>query len=109
MHRLHPLCGRVPGGGHLRRGRRARQPEGMDRPEPGAGVRLETPHRQKTCTPGRRPMGQSQRQKALAGALAALLLAGPAFGQNPLSILGKVVTTSMDVRTKAEVTSDTEI
>jgi len=54
-------------------------------------------------------MGQSQRQKALAGALAALLLAGPAFGQNPLSILGKVVTTSMDVRTKAEVTADTEI
>jgi osmotically-inducible protein OsmY len=28
---------------------------------------------------------------------------------NPLSILGKVVTTSMDVRTKAEVTADTEI
>ena len=28
---------------------------------------------------------------------------------NPLSILGRVVTTSMDVRTKAEVTADTEI
>lgn len=28
---------------------------------------------------------------------------------NPLSILGKVVTTSMDARTKAEVAADTEI
>jgi hyperosmotically inducible protein len=28
---------------------------------------------------------------------------------NPLSVLGKVVTTSMDVRTKAEVTADAEI
>jgi osmotically-inducible protein OsmY len=31
------------------------------------------------------------------------------FGQNPLSILGKVVTTAMDARSKAEVTADTEI
>ena len=54
-------------------------------------------------------MGQSQRQKALVGALAALVFAGSAWAQNPLSILGKVVTTSMDVRTKAEVTADTEI
>ena len=54
-------------------------------------------------------MGQSQRQKALVGALAALVFAGSAWAQNPLSILGKVVTTSMDARTKAEVTADTEI
>ena len=59
-------------------------------------------------------MDQDQRKKALAGALialllAALLLAGNAWGQNPLSILGKVVSTSMDARTKAEVTADAEI
>lgn len=55
-------------------------------------------------------MGQGQRKKALAGALTALLLAGAAHGQvNPFSILGKVVTTSMDARTKAEVTVDAEI
>ncbi len=47
---------------------------------------------------------------ALAGALIALVLAGPAWGQvNPFSVLGKVVTTSMDARSKAEVTADTEI
>ncbi len=47
---------------------------------------------------------------ALAGTLIAfLLVVGNAWGQNPLSILGKVVTTSMDARTKAEVTADTEI
>jgi len=39
----------------------------------------------------------------------AFLLAENSFGQNPLSILGRVVTTSMDVRTKAEVTADTDI
>ena len=55
-------------------------------------------------------MGQSQRKKALAGALTALLLAGAAQGQvNPFSVLGKVVTTSMDARSKAEVTADAEI
>ena len=54
-------------------------------------------------------MDQDQRKKALAGALIALLLAGSAWGQNPLSILGKVVSTSMDARTKAEVTADAEI
>ena len=55
-------------------------------------------------------MGQGQRKKALAGALTALLLAGAAQGQvNPFSVLGKVVTTSMDARSKAEVTADAEI
>ena len=61
-------------------------------------------------------MDQGQSQKAspgaltaLAGALIALLVAFPAWAQNPLSILGKVVTTSMDARTKSEVTTDTEI
>jgi osmotically-inducible protein OsmY len=56
-------------------------------------------------------MGQDQGKKALAGALTGLLLcAGPACAQvNPFSVLGKVVTTSMDVRTKAEVTADTDI
>jgi osmotically-inducible protein OsmY len=63
-------------------------------------------------------MGQSQRQKALAGTLVALggalsgllLFSGLAPAQvNPLSILGKVVTTSMDARTKSEVTADAEI
>jgi osmotically-inducible protein OsmY len=55
-------------------------------------------------------MGQSQRKEALAGTLIALLLvAGTAWAQNPFSILGRVVTTTMDARTKAEVTADTEI
>ncbi|MEO8145029.1 MAG: BON domain-containing protein [Betaproteobacteria bacterium] len=55
-------------------------------------------------------MGQGQRKKTLAGALIALLLAGAAHGQvNPFSVLGRVVTTSMDARTKAEVTVDAEI
>ena len=43
------------------------------------------------------------------GLLVAFLLAENSFAQNPLSILGRVVTTSMDVRSKAEVTADTEI
>ena len=54
-------------------------------------------------------MDQGKSKKALAGALIGLLLAGTAWGQNPFSILGRVVTTTMDVRTKAEVTADTEI
>ena len=54
-------------------------------------------------------MGQSQRKKALAGALIGLLLAGTAWGQNPFGLLSRAVTTTMDVRTKAEVTADTEI
>jgi hypothetical protein len=56
-------------------------------------------------------MGQGQRQKALAGALIALLLfPGLVAGQaNPLSILGKVATTSMDARSNAEVAADAEI
>ena len=55
-------------------------------------------------------MGQSQRKEAFAGALIALLLlAGTAWGQNPFSIIGRAVTTTMDSRTKAEVTADTEI
>jgi len=38
------------------------------------------------------------------------LPAGASFAQfNPLTIVSKAVTTSMDVRTKAEVTADTEI
>jgi len=41
--------------------------------------------------------------------VAAFLLVQNSFAQNPLGILGRVVTTSMDVRTKAEVTADTEI
>ena len=42
--------------------------------------------------------------------MTALLLAGAAQGQvNPFSVLGKVVTTSMDARSKAEVTADAEI
>ena len=56
-------------------------------------------------------MGQGKRKKTLAGALIGLLLGGSAaHGQvNPLSVLGRVVTTAMDARTKAEVTADTEI
>ena len=55
-------------------------------------------------------MGQGQRQETLAGTLIALLLvAGAAGAQNPFSILGRAVTTTLDVRTKAEVTADTEI
>jgi osmotically-inducible protein OsmY len=54
-------------------------------------------------------MDQGKSKKALAGALIGLLLAGTAWGQNPFSILGRVVTTTMDVRTKAEVTADAEI
>src|SRR6187549_953160 len=99
----------MPGGGHLRRGRRARRPAGVDRAQQGAGGRLEAAHPAHPRSPGRRPMGQSQRQETLAGALVALLLAFPAWGQNPFGIVGRVVTTTMDVRTKAEVTADTEI
>lgn len=44
------------------------------------------------------------------GVLLAMFLAESSFSQvNPFSILGKVVTTSMDARTKAEVAADTEI
>ena len=43
------------------------------------------------------------------GLLVAVVLTGNAFAQNPLSIFGRVVTTSMDVRSKAEVSADTEI
>jgi osmotically-inducible protein OsmY len=54
-------------------------------------------------------MGQGKSQKTLAAALIGLLLAGTAWAQNPLSILGRVVTTTMDTRTKAEVAADGEI
>ena len=44
------------------------------------------------------------------GVFLSLLLAGNASGQvNPFSALSKVLTTTLDVRTKAEVTADTEI
>ena len=44
------------------------------------------------------------------GVIFSFLLIGNSSGQiNPLSVLGKVVTTSMDARSKAEVTADTEI
>jgi osmotically-inducible protein OsmY len=43
------------------------------------------------------------------GVLFSGFLMGNALGQNPLSLLGRAVTTTMDVRTKAEVTADTEI
>lgn len=46
----------------------------------------------------------------LCGAFLAIFVAANAFAQvNPLSILGKVITTSMDARTKAEVKADAEI
>jgi len=55
-------------------------------------------------------MDQNQRKTAFAGALISLLLAGLAHAQvNPFSVLGRVVTTSMDARSKAEVTVDAEI
>jgi len=41
--------------------------------------------------------------------LGLLYIAGTAAQFNPLTAIGKIVTTSMDVRTKAEVTADTEI
>ena len=48
--------------------------------------------------------------RLFSGLLLFFLLAGSASGQiNPFGILGRVVTTSMDARTKAEVTADTEI
>jgi len=54
-------------------------------------------------------MGQGPGKKTLAGALG-LLYAGLVLAQfNPFSVLGKVVTTTMDVRSKAEVSADTEI
>jgi osmotically-inducible protein OsmY len=43
------------------------------------------------------------------GVFLSALLTGSALGQNPFSIIGRAVTTTMDVRTKAEVTADTEI
>jgi hypothetical protein len=60
-------------------------------------------------------MGQGQGQEAAARALVAVLLGlavafcATAQVPNPLSVLGRVVTTTMDVRTKGEVTADTEI
>lgn len=57
-------------------------------------------------------MDQGKRQKEAAGALVlALALSAPvAWGQlNPFSVVGKVVTTSMDARSKAEVQADAEI
>lgn len=43
------------------------------------------------------------------GMLFSLVLVGNASGQNPLTILGRAISTTMDVRTKAEVSADTEI
>lgn len=44
------------------------------------------------------------------GVFFSFFLTGNSFGQlNPLSILGRVVTTSMDARSKAEVGADTDI
>lgn len=44
------------------------------------------------------------------GVIFSLFVAGNAIGQvNPFSVLSKVVTTTMDARTKAEVTADAEI
>jgi osmotically-inducible protein OsmY len=44
------------------------------------------------------------------GAAALVFLSGSAFSQvNPLSIVGRAVTTAMDARTKAEVKADAEI
>ena len=43
------------------------------------------------------------------GLFLSVFLAGNALGQNPFSVLGRVVTTTMDMRTKAEVTADAEI
>jgi osmotically-inducible protein OsmY len=43
------------------------------------------------------------------GLVLSAFLMGNASGQNPLTILGRVVTTTMDARTKAEVSADTEI
>ena len=60
-------------------------------------------------------MGQGQGQEAAARALGVVLLGlGVAFCAtaqlpNPLSVLGRVVTTTMDVRSKDEVKADTEI
>jgi osmotically-inducible protein OsmY len=60
-------------------------------------------------------VGQGEGKKAVAGTLVVvlglLLAAGAARSQvpNPLSVLGRVVTTTMDVRTKGEVKADAEI
>ena len=48
--------------------------------------------------------------RIVALALALALLPGAAFAQfNPLTAIGRVVSTSMDVRSKSEVTADAEI
>lgn len=55
-------------------------------------------------------MGQGKGQEKAFGALAALLLALPVYSQvNPFSAIGRAVTTSMDARTKAEVSNDAGI
>src|SRR4029078_8247572 len=55
-------------------------------------------------------MGQGQGTEKALGALAALLLALPAFAQfHPFSAVGRAVTTSMAVRNKAEVKKDAGI
>ena len=54
-------------------------------------------------------MGQGQGKKAVVGALIAAL-AWPVQAQlNPFSAIGRAVSTTLDVRTKAEVKADTEI
>ena len=54
-------------------------------------------------------MGQGQGQKAALAALALLLLVVAAPVQAQLGVLSRAVSTTLDVRTKAEVTADTEI
>ena len=47
--------------------------------------------------------------RLVAGVLLGMLLAADCAAQNPFSVLGRVVTTSMDARSKAEVGADAEI
>ncbi len=55
-------------------------------------------------------MSTSSARAVLSGIALCAGLAGNAWGQfNPLSVVGKVVSTSMDARSKAEVSADTEI
>src|SRR5574341_1511276 len=67
MHRLHAVRARVPGGGDLRRGRRARRAEGIHAHERRALEDLEADHRAQAGAAGCGPLGQGERKKIAVG------------------------------------------
>src|SRR5512139_3112333 len=69
MHRLHPVRGRMPGRGHLRRGRRAGRPARVHRAQRPARQGVESHHRKQGPAARRRRMGPGQGQAEIPGTL----------------------------------------